>query len=167
MNHVCQSCQQAKATVHITDAAPKKQERHLCEDCAEKEGVIIKQHTPSTNAILQEFLKYKVGEVKGPGGVELPSCPKCGRSFQEFQTKGLLGCPNDYDVFRPLLTPLLHRAHEGATRHVGKVPGTAGESVRRQIGLLRLRRELQEAVDQEDYERAAALRDEIRVLESP
>jgi len=42
MNYVvCQRCHQAKATVHITDTAPEKRERHLCEDCAEKEGVII------------------------------------------------------------------------------------------------------------------------------
>jgi protein arginine kinase activator len=85
----------------------------------------------------------------------------------EFQAQGLLGCPNDYDVFRPVLTPLLERAHGGATQHVGKVPATAGESVRRQTGLLRLNRELQEAIEQEDYERAAEVRDQIRALESP
>ena len=163
MNYVCQRCQQAKATVHITDTTPKKRERHLCEECAEKEGVIIKQHPPTSNAILQEFLKFKVGT----GGAGDKSCPKCGRSFVEFQAKGLLGCPHDYEVFRSVLTPLLERAHEGATQHVGKVPTTAGESVRRQTGLLRLNRELQEAIEQEDYERVAEVRDQIRALESP
>ena len=162
MTYVCQSCHQAKATVHIMDTAPQKRERHLCEDCAEKEGVIIKQHPPTTNAILQEFLKFKAGAA----GEEDRSCPKCGRSFQEFMVKGQLGCPHDYEAFRDVLAPLIDRAHGGATEHVGKVPTTAGESVQKRTELLRLRRELQEAVKQENYERAAEVRDQIRVLDS-
>jgi protein arginine kinase activator len=161
MNYVCQLCKQAKATVHITDTAPKKRERHLCDDCAEKEGVIIKQQAPTSNAILQEFLKFKAA-----GGAAELSCPKCGRTFQEFQVKGLLGCPHDYEAFRAVLVPLLRRAHEGATQHVGKVPSTAGKAVRQQTGLLRLRRQLKDAIEQEDYERAAHVRDQIRALES-
>ena len=165
MNYVCQHCHEAKATVHIMDTAPEKRERHLCEECAEKEGVIIKQQAPTTNAILQEFLKFKAS-VGGAEGAETHTCPKCGRSFQEFQVKGLLGCPHEYEAFRAILAPLLERAHEGGTQHVGKVPSTAGASVRKQTGLLRLRRELQEAVAQENYERAAQVRDQIRTLES-
>ena len=162
MNYVCQCCHQAKATVHITDTAPQKREQHLCEDCAEKEGVIVKQHPLTSNAILQEFLKFKATA----GGGEVRSCPKCGRSFEEFQVKGLLGCAHDYEAFRTVLTPLLERAHEGATHHVGKVPATAGESAQKQTGLLRLRRELEEAIEQENYERAAKVRDQLRALES-
>ena len=61
---------------------------------------------------------------------------------------------------------MIERAHEGATHHVGKVPATADVTVRRQTGLLRLRKELQEAVESEDYEVAARVRDEIQNLES-
>ena len=163
MNYVCQECKQAKATVHITDTAPKKRERHLCEDCAEKEGVIVKQMQPPTNAILQEFLKFKATSAPP---VPERNCSRCGRSFQEFQTHGMLGCPHEYEEFRALLDPLLERAHEGHTQHVGKVPPTAGDALRRQTDLLRLRRELREAIDKEQYESAAKLRDEIRTLES-
>ena len=158
----CQRCQEAKATVHVTDTVPDKRERHLCEECAEKEGIIVKQHNHTTNEILQQFIKYKAGMAVG----EDLSCPKCGMTFREFQMKGQLGCPNDYTSFRKVLAPLIERAHEGATHHVGKVPATAGDVVRRQTGLIRLRRELQEAVDQEDYELAARVRDEIQNLES-
>ncbi len=163
MNFVCQHCNHAKATVHITDMSPKKRERHLCEECAEKEGVIIKQHTSTTNAILQKFLEFKAQTGSGSEG---PSCSKCGRTFQEFQVKGLLGCPHDYEEFRSVLEPLLQRAHEKATQHVGKVPGSAGDSVQAQTGLLRLRRQLQEAIEREDYELAARLRDQIRAGKS-
>ena len=163
MNFVCEHCNEAKATVHITDMAPKKRERHLCEGCAEKEGVIIKQHIPTTNAILQKFLEFK-GQTGG--GSEDLSCSKCGRTFQEFQVKGLLGCPHDYTEFRSLLEPLLQRAHEKVTQHVGKVPVSAGAGVEARTGLLRMRRQLQEAIEQEDYELAAQVRDNIRALES-
>ncbi|MFQ5462097.1 MAG: UvrB/UvrC motif-containing protein [Phycisphaerae bacterium] len=161
MNHVCQNCQQARATVHITDTMPKKSERHLCERCAEKEGIIVKQHA-TTHAILQEFLKAKTVL----GGGESISCDRCGMSFREFQSTGQLGCPHDYEVFRPLLATLIERAHNGATQHIGKMPARVGEALRQKTGLARLRKDLRLAVEAEDYERAARLRDEIRILEA-
>ncbi len=81
----------------------------------------------------------------------------------------MLGCANDYQVFEKDLTPLLQRAHEGMTHHVGKVParrGGTGVPVKRQVDLTRLRKELTKAVESEDYERAAKLRDQIRQAEN-
>lgn len=161
MNVECQHCKQAKATVHITDTVPEKRELHLCEKCAEKEGVIVKQHH-TTNEILQKFIKHKAGLVTAND----IACPKCGTTFREFQVKGQLGCPHDYEVFNKFLAPLIERAHQGATHHVGKVPRTADDVVRRQTGLQRLRHELQEAIDHENYESAARVRDQIEALES-
>ncbi len=161
MHYVCQNCNQARATVHITETMPEKHERHLCDECAEKEGVIVKQHHP-TNTILQEFIKHKAGI----GGGEDHTCPECGLTFREFQQTGQFGCPNDYEVFREHLEPLMERAHESATRHVGKVPHTADEVLKRQSGLTRLKRELQEAIADENYELAARVRDEIRAMQS-
>ncbi len=162
MNHVvCQCCHQARATVHITDTAPEKRELHLCEECAVKEGVIIKQ--PYTaNQVLKEFIKHKTD----PGDGDDRACPKCGITFREFQMSGQLGCPHDYEAFRELLTPLIKRAHENATKHVGKTPGTDDATLRRQTGLRKLHRALKEAVDAEKYELAARLRDDIQALES-
>ncbi|MEK7730886.1 MAG: UvrB/UvrC motif-containing protein, partial [Planctomycetota bacterium] len=99
-------------------------------------------------------------------GVDDLACPKCGLTFKEFQLKGLLGCPHDYVAFAVLLTPLIQRAHEGGTHHVGKVPPTADATVKKHTGLLRLRRELQEAIEQENFERAARVRDQIRTMEN-
>ena len=157
---VCQRCHQSKATVHMTDI-PEKKEQHLCEECAEKAGVIIKQSHHTANEILQQFIKQKTGL----GAAEDLACPRCGITFKEFQVKGLLGCPNDYEAFAAFLTPLIQRAHEGATHHVGKVPATADATVKMQTGLQRLRRELQQAVEEENYERAARVRDQIKNFE--
>ena len=162
MNSLCQLCQEAKATVHITDTLPEKRERHLCEGCAEKEGVIIKQHPQTTNEILQQFIKHKTGL----GSAGKLACADCGMTFREFHLKGLLGCPQDYKVFEEALLPLIERAHEGASRHIGKIPLAAGDAVRKRGELLRLRKELDQAVQQEDYEQAASIRDKIQAVES-
>ena len=161
MSFICQRCKEAKATVHITDTLPEQREQHLCEACAEKEGIIIKPpHT--TNEILQQFIKHKTGL----GAKDDVTCPRCGTTFREFQLNGQLGCPYDYTAFQTLLAPLIDRAHDGATHHVGKVPPTADAGTQKQSGLLRLRRDLEEAVRQENYERAAKVRDEIKTMES-
>ncbi|MGB9625566.1 MAG: UvrB/UvrC motif-containing protein [Phycisphaerae bacterium] len=159
---LCQRCKKQSATVHLTEIInAEKREKHLCEKCAAEEGVTMKQHIP-LNELLTSFLVAQAGAQE----IANLTCPECGMTFVEYRNQGLLGCPNDYDAFEKALTPLIQHAHEGGTHHVGKVPrhraGTAG----RQTELLRLRRELNAAVQREDYERAAELRDRIQTLES-
>jgi protein arginine kinase activator len=162
MHFLCQNCNEAKATVHITDTYPEKRSRHLCEECAAKEGVIFKQSHETTQEILQQFIKHKIAQRHE----SVEPCPQCGMTVRDFQTKGLVGCPDCYTVFGELLTPLIERAHEGANRHVGKVPVTADRTIRKQTGLLRLKRELKEAIEKENYEEAARVRDQIKALET-
>jgi protein arginine kinase activator len=152
--------------VHITDIVPphgEKRERHLCESCAESEGVTMKQHEP-INTILAKFVQHKVGA--GLKEVANLSCPKCGISFREFRAQGQLGCPHDYEVFGEYLKPLLERAHGATQDHVGKVPQRLGPAVGDRAELLRLQRQLVEAVEKEDYEAAAGLRDRIKTLQT-
>lgn len=143
----------------------KKVEKHLCEQCAAKvEGLQAKTpHTP-INELLTKFVMAQSGIAS-----DTPStCEHCSMTWAEFRQNGLLGCPADYDLFERDLAPLIQRAHEGATHHVGKAPRRigGGEAVhRQQIDLARLRKELQRAVEGEDYERAAKLRDEIKQAE--
>ncbi|MCH8148571.1 MAG: UvrB/UvrC motif-containing protein [Planctomycetes bacterium] len=162
MSLVCDNCQEAKATVHITDTIPEKRERHLCKQCAEREGVLIKQTHQTTADILQEFIKHKAGV----GEMDDKSCPQCGMTFREFRMKGQLGCPHDYEAFRSFLLPLIERAHNGGSHHVGKVPGSAGSDAKHRTELTRLRRELDEAVRNEQYEDAARIRDRMHILET-
>lgn len=166
---LCQLCSKVPATVHVTDIVPphgEKRERHLCEGCAEEEGITMKQHEP-INTILAKFVQQKVG-----GGMEEVAnltCPECGVNFREFRSQGLFGCPHDYEVFAEYITPLIERAHGGATQHIGKVPQRLGGGPAEPGGRAqraRLQRELQEAVEREDYEVAARLRDQIEALQS-
>ena len=92
------------------------------------------------------------------------SCPVCGITFFEFRNEGRLGCPHDYVRFDAELEPLILNIH-GNTKHIGKRPRRATGDSDWQTDLIRLRRELKEAIEQEDYERASELRDEIRSIE--
>ncbi len=160
----CDKCNRP-ATIHLTEIRAGKQlEKHLCEQCAQAaEGLAVNKHTP-LNELLTNFVLAHSGMAKESTAV----CPQCGIAWTEFRQTGLLGCEHDYTVFEKDLSPLIQRAHEGATHHLGKVPmrrGGTGVPAKRQIDLARLRKELARAVEAEDYERAAKLRDQIREAE--
>jgi protein arginine kinase activator len=158
----CQACEKNSSCVHLTDIRPSGEavERHLCEACALKEGVAVKQHTLSAT-VLEEFIKQGLGMKALAERV----CPQCGASFKDFHEQGLLGCPNDYTAFADLLKPILEKAHDGGTRHEGKSPRQVSAAYKRQVRLARLQKSLKQALEAEQYENAARLRDEIRTLE--
>ena len=159
---VCQRCKKNTATVHLTEIVKnEKREKHLCEKCAVQEGLAVKAPVP-----INELLASFVGEQAGARELAKMTCPQCGMTFLEFRNRGLLGCPGDYEAFGKVLIPLLERAQEGASQHVGKVPARSGAGQEKQGELMRLRRELAEAVEKEDYELAARLRDQIKALET-
>ena len=159
----CQRCNKVVATVHLTDLLQgEKQERHLCGECAEQEGLIMKSHQAPLNEILQKFVKQK-GAVQELADLK---CEHCGMTFAEFRSHGLLGCPNDYDAFSKALDPLIERSHEDTLQHVGKIVARMSEGTRTRHKLLQLQRDLRQALQQEQYETAARLRDEIQELES-
>jgi len=165
MASLCQRCKKAQATVHLLDIVPpngEKRERHLCERCAAEEGLTAHKPESVTN-ILEGLIKHSSGMAEGTDA----QCPNCGITFREFRSHGVLGCPNDYHVFEKHLSPLIERAHDGATHHVGKSPSrleTSEPSSR--VKAAKLRRSLKQALDVEDYELAARLRDELQELES-
>ena len=165
MKFKCDKCGQP-ATIHLTEiVGGQKIEKHLCEDCAASEGITVKSNVPISQ-LLEDFVLQTTssGESQQAPAPDL-TCEVCGMTFAEFRESGLLGCPNDYDAFAEALDPLLEKAHDGHTQHIGKVPRNAGQSQKRQTEILRLRAELKSAVNTEDYERAAGLRDRIKEME--
>jgi protein arginine kinase activator len=158
----CQFCSNP-ATVHLAKIInKKKQVLHLCESCAEQQQ-LIKDQELSLPAILQTL----IGQHVGPLTDELArlSCPACGIKFMEFRAEGRLGCPHDYAVFRVGLEPLLQRIHR-SNRHVGKVPRRRPRNPSREAEIIELKRRLRAAVEAEQYEDAAHLRDLLREKEA-
>jgi protein arginine kinase activator len=161
----CEACNKSVATVHLTEIInKKKKELHLCEECAREKGVTIKSHffnkeqAPAEPAIAS---KAKAAAEDALAGL---SCSVCGITFAEFRASGRLGCANDYNVFKKGLLPLLEKIH-GHTEHKGKVPVQVGERLERQKRLLSLRQALNRAIQKEEYEKAAEIRDQIYELE--
>jgi protein arginine kinase activator len=159
----CQACGKNPATVHLTEiVGGDKREKHLCEGCAAGEGVIIGKPPVSLNDWLTNFVMQQAGSAETAG----LACSGCGLSYAEFRQRGLLGCSRCYQSFEKVLMPLIQRAQENATEHVGKAPPAVDRSQRRQYELIDLRRKLREAVGAESYEEAAKLRDRIKELET-
>ena len=158
---LCQRCKKHQATIHLTEILNnEKRERHLCEDCAREEGVAIKAQIN-----LQDILSGMLDAHESAGKDANLTCPDCGITYAEFRNQGRLGCPHDYDVFAELLQEVFQKVH-GASEHLGKMPRRAGTDSKAQRELMQLRRRLQKAVEGEQYEEAARLRDLIQEKEA-
>jgi len=158
----CHLCSNA-ATVHLTDIVNgHKNETHLCQGCAEKKQLLNKQEL-NLSAILQTVIGPHIGAQTDD--LARLTCPDCGIKYMEFKAEGRLGCPRDYDVFQSALMPLLERIHR-ATRHTGKQPRRDRRRDGWHVEVGALRQKLREAVDSENYEEAARLRDMLRQKEA-
>jgi protein arginine kinase activator len=158
---LCQECKKRSAVVHMTEIVNEKMtEFHLCQECAQKKEAFSMFAPLSINDILASFLNIEkpsqIAEKK-----EVGKCKTCGIDYNEFKKFGRLGCGDCYKSFRNQLLPLIKRV-QGGTVHSGKVSKRAGSDVRAQKRLDQLKLKLKRAIELEDYEEAAGLRDEIR-----
>ncbi|MBU1062454.1 MAG: UvrB/UvrC motif-containing protein [Candidatus Omnitrophica bacterium] len=159
----CDICGQNQATVHLTEIIDEKMtELHLCEECAQKKGAQMESHFGLADLLAGladlggEFTKTKK-ETK-------IKCPRCGLTYEDFKKVGRLGCGDCYQAFKDALLPLLKRIH-GSTQHYGKSPGRVANVVKAKTDLQTLKDRLQRAIQQEEFEEAAKLRDKIREIE--
>ena len=166
----CQQCEKP-ATFHITELTGENEDReiqevHLCEECAKlylSQPEESQQKAASLAGALAK--QFKVGEAAEElARLDQQACPVCGITFYEFRHVGRLGCPHDYVCFEEELEPLIVNIH-GDTEHKGKRPKHSSGGTDKQTELIRLRREMKEAVEGERYEQASQLRDRIREIE--
>jgi protein arginine kinase activator len=159
----CNNCGKREAVIQLTQVENNEMRvLHLCEPCAAERGVETDSH--KINAPLADFLAQigkGVGEATTSG-----RCPSCGMTPAQLRQTGRLGCGVCYSHYDEHLRGLLRRLH-GGTKHVGKVvlPTDPSENDRT-ARLVSLRRSLQRAVDAEDFEHAASLRDQLKRLET-
>jgi len=160
---LCDHCGQNEAIIHLTQIVDNQMSTfHLCESCAAEKG--LQPGADTGNFPLSDFLA-QVGKGVPEGISAGGPCAFCGLTLEEFRKSGRLGCSHCYVTFETNLKTLLRRLH-GGTQHVGKVylppDPTRAEAQERLAGL---RRKLDRAVENEDFERAAQIRDLIRTLE--
>jgi protein arginine kinase activator len=162
----CQICNKNDATIHLTEIVDgMRTEMHICEQCAVEQDIAVKSHIP-INELLSNLLAVQPSddELASPSERELV-CPDCGFTLAQFRKEGVLGCPRDYEIFEKTLLALIEKAHDGKTTHCGKIPLKTPGNTKKQMELLSLRQQLDAAVQSEDYELAAELRDRIKQSE--
>jgi len=161
----CDNCGEREAVIHLTQIVDNTVTTlHLCEQCAAEKGVDTAEQVAKYP--LGDFLA-SLGEAAEAGGAGGGACPACGATLRDFRQTGRLGCAECYTTFAPQLRDLLRRIH-GTTQHEGERYGGAGAPAAAPgggPGLAELRERLRRAVEAEDFEEAARLRDAIRALE--
>lgn len=168
---LCQECQKRPATVHVTKIMNnEKTERYLCQYCAqEQENIGVgfgMEPNFSLPKLLSSLLNYEPANQTGLSMSEPQTgkCENCGLTYSQFGQLGKVGCSECYQRFGEKLNPLLRRIH-GSARHTGKVPKRTGGSIRLLKEIEQLKQKLQNAVQREEFEQAAQIRDQIRELE--
>ena len=160
---VCNVCGKNQATVHLTEIIDDQiTELHLCEECAQKKGAQMESHFGLADLLagladLGDQFPATKKETK-------VKCARCGLTYEDFKKVGRLGCGECYEAFKKELSPLLKRIH-GADRHIGKVSLRGGKTIKDTRTLQDLKVQLEKAIQMEEFEEAAKLRDKIRDFE--
>ena len=179
---LCGICKAREATVFYTEIMNgTKKEQYLCEECAAK-STSLRLKTPFggkefslgglISSLLEEALPREENEEEmqtAQVGKDI-TCPECGMSYAKFKEEGVLGCPSCYQKFgRALLRDI--RSLQGADTHTGKHPlhFSAGKTTAHMLKdsfsldeIQKLSLKLEQALEREDYDLAARLRDELR-----
>lgn len=163
---LCDDCKQNQACVHFTQISSEgKIDKHLCEDCSKKYGGFALNTDQKFS--VNDFLAGMFNQGVANGAAEPPKelvCPNCRMTYRDFSRTGKIGCSVCYATFGKKLEPLVRRIH-GASNHVGKIPRRSGGRIELKQRVKLLRKTLQTHVANEEYEEAAKLRDEIKLLE--
>ena len=176
---MCDDCQINPAIVHLTHVEDNEaQTFHLCEDCARSRGIPF----PDGDTLIRglEALAQAAGASLGKTHVKVtvkPAkeaareeerekeedvlCPNCGLKLSAFRSSGRLGCAECYGAFEEQIEKILVQVH-GAVSHKGKSYGRAGARRGGKRDMERLRRDLDAAIRNEEFEQAALIRDAIR-----
>lgn len=166
MNSVmCSVCNKQPATIYYTDVVNGvPHSRKYCGACAQNIGLF--NMSPTLDDMFKSFdniiksldESFKGFDPKALGAPQEVTCNNCGMTLSKFKETGRFGCAKDYELFN--VGPALQKIH-GASMHIGKIPEqSAIEKIKN------LKKRMEDAVKAEDYEKAAAFRDEIKRLET-
>ena len=162
---MCESCGKRAAKIHYTEVVNHNMvTMDLCPECAEEKGLDVKSAGSYGLGDLVagvwdstvEAQSDKIGKVR---------CPDCGYTYSDFKKMGRFGCSECYRAFEAQLIVLVRQLH-GSTQHQGKSPRQVGPKALIRRELMDLKEELVRAVEKEEFEEAAKLRDQIKELES-
>lgn len=160
---LCSICQKNEAKVHLTQIVDDKMQKiDLCEECSKAKGVT----DPAGFSLADLLLGLGASQETEARPAAKPgetTCPSCGLSQSDFKKSGRFGCPQCYATFSEGLPAMLKTMHRGL-RHAGKVPVAHRTKKEPADQLKQLNRRLEKAIESENFEEAAQLRDQIRAI---
>jgi len=160
---ICDVCKEGDAVIQLTEVEGSGVRLlHLCERCAAERGVETTVSAPKPQ--ITDFLQSVHQAMQATQG-DAARCTFCSSTFRDFRSTGRLGCAHCYDAFENSMRDLLRRVH-GNSKHIGRryeppatvdLPdaGTANE----------LRDRLRRAIESEQFEVAADIRDKLRGMD--
>lgn len=157
---ICDSCGENKASLHYTKIINGKiEEKHLCEKCAGQSQDFYFDYPFSLNKLFTSL----IGNIQDDEEDFYIKCETCGLTYKDFRKEGKFGCSQCYEVFKDKLDPLIKGLH-GHTIHRGKIPKSAHKKIflKREEDDLKI--QLEKAVKEEEFERAAIIRDKLKDL---
>ncbi len=167
---LCQNCKKTEATTHIKRVINgEATQTHLCSACAQNLGYtdIFDDFSLNLPGIFSSFFgdtAFALGESR------LDRCEKCGSCFDDIIKSGKVGCADCYEKFYSKLLPSIQRIHGKAT-HSGKVPVITQEKKEEkprekttEEKITELQSQMDKAVEMQNFEQAAIIRDEIKKL---
>ena len=160
---LCQSCGKNIANTHIKKVINGEvKEYMLCEECAEKMGYgnLFNDFSFDFDNFLGSFFTENIPHKLN---IESKRCKNCGSSFEDISNTGKVGCANCYKVFYDQLVPSIKRIH-GNTKHVGKMAESVDDNKKVENKLQELKLQLEKAIEKQEFEKAAELRDKINEL---
>ncbi|MCL1999530.1 MAG: UvrB/UvrC motif-containing protein [Turicibacter sp.] len=159
---LCDKCNKNQATVHMKQIVNgSSAEMNLCQDCATALDSPI-----SIEAIFNGLLGSYLSSERQKNQRNEDTCEACGMTTTEFKSSGgKLGCANCYNTFISNLKPILTNVQSGL-RHEGKFPTKSGRIMFQEREVGRLRELMQKSIEEENFEEAARIRDEVRLLET-
>ena len=160
---LCDNCGERDAKVQLTTIVNNEVKlQHLCEQCAAERGVETTVSLPKHP--LGAFLQAVQEQAASPS-LESGRCTFCGSTMNDFRTSGRWGCARCYTAFEPSMRELLRRVH-GNSRHGGHAYQPPQPELDERATILgELKERLRRAIESEQFELAADLRDRIRVME--
>ncbi|MCI8387248.1 MAG: hypothetical protein HFE63_02125 [Clostridiales bacterium] len=178
---LCQKCKKNNASVYYKENINGKvTEYSLCPDCAaelEKNGIIkFEKPFERLGDSMFDFSPLFSGFLGGldralSGGShtsakEPKHCPLCGSTFADIAHSGHIGCPECYATFENELAATINQLH-GSAKPTGRIPKRFGEKQNREQEIAKLKAEMKTAIETQEFERAAELRDKLKALEAP
>ncbi len=163
---LCQNCQKKTANVHLSQIINNsKVDMYLCDQCAKDKGQLSFNPFMGINDFFKGLMGFDhLTSYINPEPQQLV-CEKCGMGYEEFQRLGKIGCADCYEIYSQRLEPILKRLH-GSTNHVGKMPEKVSKDIAVSKEIAGLKETLNRAIKDEEYEKAAEIRDRIKGIEA-